>query len=150
MLTGKAELCSSATASFPDFLLILAAPLLEPFHLQEGKVSFVENKFCNMLYGLAKGKNVSVQEDMLCAGDFSTGTSICLVSKTLSVLPSPVLGASVSLGTGCVASALFVEPLGTSRFLLHAPSWAPSLGSVPQAKPLPKLLAHEAIYSICS
>ncbi|KAI4542296.1 hypothetical protein MG293_007675 [Ovis ammon polii] len=53
------------------------APLLEPFHLQEGKVSFIENKFCNMLYGFAKGKNLSVQEDMLCAADFSTGKSIC-------------------------------------------------------------------------
>ncbi|XP_070314508.1 tryptase-2-like isoform X3 [Odocoileus virginianus] len=52
-------------------------PLLEPFHLQEGKVSFIENKFCNMLYGHAKGKNFSVHEDMLCAGDFSTGKSIC-------------------------------------------------------------------------
>ncbi|MXQ89862.1 hypothetical protein E5288_WYG020555 [Bos mutus] len=45
---------------------------------REGKVSFIENIFCNMLYGLAKGKNFSVQEDMLCAGDFSTGKSICL------------------------------------------------------------------------
>ncbi|CAM9824080.1 unnamed protein product [Rangifer tarandus platyrhynchus] len=52
-------------------------PLLEPFHLQEGKVSFIENKFCNMLYGHAKGRNFSVHEDMLCAGDFSTGKSIC-------------------------------------------------------------------------
>ncbi|XP_068829713.1 putative serine protease 47 [Capricornis sumatraensis] len=52
-------------------------PLLKPFHLQEGKVSLIENKFCNMLYGFAKGKNLSVQEDMLCAGDFSTGKSIC-------------------------------------------------------------------------
>ncbi|XP_070223048.1 putative serine protease 47 [Bos mutus] len=47
---------------------------------REGKVSFIENIFCNMLYGLAKGKNFSVQEDMLCAGDFSTGKSICLLS----------------------------------------------------------------------
>ncbi|XP_017908262.1 PREDICTED: putative serine protease 47 [Capra hircus] len=44
---------------------------------REGKVSFIENKFCNMLYGFAKGKNLSVQEDMLCAADFSTGKSIC-------------------------------------------------------------------------
>ena len=56
MLTGKAELCSSATASFPDFLLILAAPLLEPFHLQEGKVSFIENKFYELLYRDGKDK----------------------------------------------------------------------------------------------
>ncbi|XP_055283678.1 putative serine protease 47 [Moschus berezovskii] len=44
---------------------------------REGKVSFIEDKLCNMLYGLAKGKNFSVHEDMLCAGDFSTGKSIC-------------------------------------------------------------------------
>ena len=56
MLTGKAELCSSVTASFPDFLLILTAPLLEPFHLQEGKVSFTENKFYKLLYGDGKDK----------------------------------------------------------------------------------------------
>ena len=37
VLTGETELCSQATASFPDFLLILTAPLLEPFHLQQGK-----------------------------------------------------------------------------------------------------------------
>ncbi|XP_057576671.1 putative serine protease 47 [Hippopotamus amphibius kiboko] len=52
-------------------------PLLESFHLQEGKVGFIENKFCNILYGLRKGKNVSVHEDMLCAGDFSTGKAVC-------------------------------------------------------------------------
>ncbi|XP_043747204.1 putative serine protease 47 [Cervus elaphus] len=52
-------------------------PLLEPFHLQAGKVSFIGNKFCNMLYGRARGKNFSVREDMLCAGDFSAGKSIC-------------------------------------------------------------------------
>ena len=150
MLTGKAELCSLVTASFLDFLLILTAPLLEPFHLQEGKVSFVENKFCNMLYGLAKGKNVSVQEDMLCAGDFSTGTSICLVSKTLSVLPSPVLGASVSLGRGCVASALFVEPLGLPvSSSMRLPGLHPLAVSA-RPTPLPNSLAREGIYSIYS
>ncbi|XP_059782327.1 putative serine protease 47 [Balaenoptera ricei] len=52
-------------------------PLLEPFHLQEGKVGFTENKFCNIFYGLRKGKNFSVHEDMLCAGAFSTGKAIC-------------------------------------------------------------------------
>lgn len=63
-------------------------------------MGFIENKFCNILYGLRKGKNFSVHEDMLCAGDFSTGKAICQVSKVISVLPLPVLRASVSLGEG--------------------------------------------------
>ncbi|ELR46193.1 hypothetical protein M91_21331, partial [Bos mutus] len=73
------KLSSNSSCWIPGWgMLTEETPLLEPFHLQEGKVSFTENIFCNMLYGLAKGKNFSVQEDMLCAGDFSTGKSICL------------------------------------------------------------------------
>ncbi|KAM9206549.1 putative serine protease 47 [Dugong dugon] len=53
--------------------------LLPPFHLQEGKVGLIENKFCNLLYGqrTSGSKNYSVHEEMLCAGDFSTGKAIC-------------------------------------------------------------------------
>ena len=83
MLTGKAELCSPATASFPDFLLMLVAPLLEPFHLQEGKVSFLENKFYKLLYVDGRGKNWAVHMEMLRAGDFSTGKSSCRVRRFL-------------------------------------------------------------------
>uniref|UniRef100_A0A9L0IY72 Zinc finger protein 169 n=1 Tax=Equus asinus TaxID=9793 RepID=A0A9L0IY72_EQUAS len=55
------------------------APLRWPFHLQEGKVGLIENKFCNILYGqrLDKGEAPPVHDEMLCAGDFSTGTAIC-------------------------------------------------------------------------
>nr|KAF6433900.1 hypothetical protein HJG59_008946 [Molossus molossus] len=55
------------------------APLPPPFRLQEGKVSLVENKLCNMLYEqrLSKDKNYSVYEEMLCAGNFLTGKAIC-------------------------------------------------------------------------
>ena len=150
MLTGKAELCSSATASFPDFLLILTAPLLERFHLQEGKVSFLENKFYKLLYVDGRGKNCAVHMDMLCAGDFSTGKSICRVSKALSVFPSPVLRALVSLGRGCVASALFVEPLGLPiSSSMRLPGLHPLAVSA-RPHPLHKSLAHEGIYSIYS
>ncbi|XP_076995717.1 putative serine protease 47 [Tamandua tetradactyla] len=53
-------------------------PLLPPFHLQEGKVSLMENELCNMLYvqRTLKSKKL-VHEEMLCAGDFSSGKSIC-------------------------------------------------------------------------
>ncbi|KAM8804028.1 putative serine protease 47 [Rhynchonycteris naso] len=53
--------------------------LLPPFHLQEGKVHLIENKFCNMLYGRSLGnvKSYSVYQEMLCAGDFRTGKAIC-------------------------------------------------------------------------
>nr|XP_025747545.1 putative serine protease 47 [Callorhinus ursinus] len=53
--------------------------LHSPFHLQEGKVSLIENEFCNVLYRqrLSNSKTYSVQEEMLCAGDFSTGKAIC-------------------------------------------------------------------------
>ncbi|XP_037706647.1 putative serine protease 47 [Choloepus didactylus] len=52
--------------------------LLPPFHLQEGKVGLIENELCNMLYTqrTANGKKM-VHEEMLCAGDFSSGKSIC-------------------------------------------------------------------------
>ncbi|KAB1271322.1 putative serine protease 47 [Camelus dromedarius] len=74
-----------------SYLLILMVPLLELFHLQEGKVGFNENKVCNMLYEqrVGKGKNYSVHEEMLCAGDFLTGKAICQVCETISVLPLP-------------------------------------------------------------
>ncbi|XP_072813843.1 putative serine protease 47 [Vicugna pacos] len=83
-------------------------PLLEPFRLQEGKVSLVENKFCNMLYEqrVGQGRNYSVHEEMLCAGDFSTGKAICCVSEAISVPPLRVLRASVSLGMGGVLPLL--------------------------------------------
>ena len=106
-------------------------------------MSFIENKFCNMLYGFAKGKNLSVQEDMLCAADFSTGKSICQVSKALSVSPA-VLRASVSLGRGCVASALFVEPLGLPvSSSMRLPGLHP-LAVSPRPAPLPKSLHMKA------
>ncbi|XP_054365512.1 putative serine protease 47 [Mirounga angustirostris] len=56
-----------------------AEHLHSPFHLQEGKVSLIENEFCNVLYRqrLSNSKTYSVQEEMLCAGDFSTGKAIC-------------------------------------------------------------------------
>ncbi|XP_069858055.1 putative serine protease 47 [Dipodomys merriami] len=56
--------------------------LLPPFLLQEGKVALVENKFCNTLFGQRSGQdNDFVHEEMLCAGDFSTGKSICPVDS---------------------------------------------------------------------
>ncbi|XP_012878987.1 PREDICTED: putative serine protease 47 isoform X1 [Dipodomys ordii] len=52
--------------------------LLPPFSLQEAKVNLVENKLCNTLYGQVSGNDKGyVHEEMLCAGDFSTGRSIC-------------------------------------------------------------------------
>ncbi|KAM6216131.1 putative serine protease 47 [Rhynchocyon petersi] len=53
--------------------------LLPPFNLQEGRVSLIENKFCNLLYGqrIAESKIYSIHEDMLCAGDVSSGKAIC-------------------------------------------------------------------------
>ncbi|XP_006156679.1 putative serine protease 47 [Tupaia chinensis] len=53
--------------------------LLPPFHLQEGKVGLIENKFCNILYAIKTGQaqNYSVHEEMLCAGDLTTGKAIC-------------------------------------------------------------------------
>ena len=113
-------------------------------------MSVVEDKFYKLLYGDGKGKNCSVHVDMLCAGNFSTGKSICQVSKALSVFPSPVLRASVSLGRGCVASALFVEPLGLPvSSAMRLPGLHP-LAVSPRPTPLPNSLAHEGIYSICS
>ncbi|XP_045879219.1 putative serine protease 47 [Meles meles] len=53
--------------------------LHSPFRLQEGKVNLVENEFCNVLYRprLSSSKSHPVREEMLCAGDFSTGRAIC-------------------------------------------------------------------------
>ena len=95
-------------------------------------MSFVENKFCDMLYGHAKGKNFSVREDMLCAGDFSAGKSVCRVSQALSV--SPLFSGPQTLWGGTGVPALCEQPWA-SRFLLSASSRAPSLGRVPQATP---------------
>ncbi|CAK7302462.1 Putative serine protease 47 [Vulpes lagopus] len=53
--------------------------LHSPFRLQEGKVGLIGNKLCNDLYRqrLSKSTAYSVQDEMLCAGDFSTGKAIC-------------------------------------------------------------------------
>uniref|UniRef100_A0A8C0YUL5 tryptase n=1 Tax=Canis lupus familiaris TaxID=9615 RepID=A0A8C0YUL5_CANLF len=53
--------------------------LHSPFRLQEGKVGLVGNELCNVLYRqrLSKSAAYSVQDEMLCAGDFSTGKAIC-------------------------------------------------------------------------
>ncbi|EFB24829.1 hypothetical protein PANDA_022335 [Ailuropoda melanoleuca] len=58
---------------------LVAEHLPSPFHLQEGKVSLIENEFCNVLYGrrLSNSKTYSVQEEMVCARDFWTGKAIC-------------------------------------------------------------------------
>nr|XP_055169209.1 putative serine protease 47 [Nyctereutes procyonoides] len=50
-----------------------------PFRLQEGKVGLIGNELCNVLYRqrLSKSTAYSVQDEMLCAGDFSTGKAIC-------------------------------------------------------------------------
>ena len=113
-------------------------------------MSFIENKFYELFYRDGKGKNCSVHVNMLCAGDFSTGKSICQVSKALSVFPSPVLRAAVSLGRGCVASALFVEPLGLPvSSSMRLPGLHP-LAVSPRPRRLHKSLAHEGIYSIYS
>ncbi|XP_004695809.1 PREDICTED: putative serine protease 47 [Condylura cristata] len=54
-------------------------PMSLPFHLQEGKVNLIENKWCNILYGqdVNKGNSYMIHDEMLCAGDFSTGKAIC-------------------------------------------------------------------------
>lgn len=51
----------------------------------------LDNEFCNVLYGrrLSNSKTHSVQEEMVCAGDFSTGKAICQVSGAVSLLPCP-------------------------------------------------------------
>ncbi|XP_057405112.1 serine protease 40-like [Balaenoptera acutorostrata] len=87
-------------------------PLLEPFHLQEGKVGFIENKFCNIFYGLRKGKNFSVHEDMLCAGDFSTGKAICQAEDTIELATqepqhmAPPAPLSLSVTTACLRGSI--------------------------------------------
>ncbi|KAF7471315.1 putative serine protease 47 [Marmota monax] len=54
-------------------------PLLPPYSLQEAKVSLMNSTICNTFYGQTpgEGRNYSVQEEMLCGGDFSTGKAIC-------------------------------------------------------------------------
>ncbi|KAM9083687.1 uncharacterized protein AAG666_017556 [Megaptera novaeangliae] len=87
-------------------------PLPEPFHLQEGKVGFIENKFCNIFYGLRKGKNFSVHEDMLCAGDFSTGKAICQAEDTIELdtqepqHTAPPAPLSLSVTTACLRGSI--------------------------------------------
>lgn len=98
-------------------------------------MGLIENTLCNTLYGqrTGQGETYAVHEEMLCVGDFSTGKSICKVSKVISTLPLHILLASVSLGTGlCVASALFVE----SRGLPVSSPLRVLLGSIPQKSPL--------------
>ncbi|XP_039081548.1 putative serine protease 47 [Hyaena hyaena] len=53
--------------------------LHSPFRLQEGNVNLIENQVCNMLYRrkFSHSKTYFVQEEMLCAGNFSTGKAIC-------------------------------------------------------------------------
>ncbi|KAM5227771.1 putative serine protease 47 [Ctenodactylus gundi] len=53
--------------------------LSPPFSLQEAKVGLIDNELCNILYvqRTGKSKNCFIHEEMLCAGDFSTGKSIC-------------------------------------------------------------------------
>ncbi|KAG8525154.1 putative serine protease 47, partial [Galemys pyrenaicus] len=60
-------------------MLAESTPLTLPFHLQEGKVNLIENKLCNILYGqiARKDHNYLIRDEMLCAGDFSTGKAIC-------------------------------------------------------------------------
>lgn len=97
------------TVHAPGPLLVHTEHLHSPFRLQEGKVNLVENEFCNVLYRprLSSSKSHPVREEMLCAGDFSTGRAICRVSGAVSLLPC--LLPSVSPGA-CVASRLRVEP----------------------------------------
>ncbi|XP_077648340.1 putative serine protease 47 [Urocitellus parryii] len=54
-------------------------PLSPPYSLQEAKVSLMNSTICNTFYGQTpgEGRNYSVQEEMLCVGDFSTGKAIC-------------------------------------------------------------------------
>ena len=80
-------------------------------------MGLIENQFCNLVYGHRLSKNFSVYEEMLSVGDFSTGKAICHVSEVISLLPWPVLRASVSMVEGCVASTLFVETPGTFCFV---------------------------------
>lgn len=77
------------TGHVTDLPLVFAVRLLPPFNLQEGRVILIENMFCNLLYGqiTGKGNTYSVHEDMVCAGDFSTGKSICQVSKPFLLFP---------------------------------------------------------------
>lgn len=75
-------------------LLVDTEQLHSPFRLQEGKVGLVGNELCNVLYRqrLSKSAAYSVQDEMLCAGDFSTGKAICQVSEAVSLSPLPAPG----------------------------------------------------------
>ncbi|XP_063085319.1 putative serine protease 47 isoform X2 [Cavia porcellus] len=44
---------------------------------KEAEVGLIGNKLCSLLYKHKTGKDRLVQEEMLCVGNFSTGTSIC-------------------------------------------------------------------------
>lgn len=84
-------------------------------------MSLIENEFCNVLYRqrLSNSKTYSVQEEMLCAGDLSTGKAICQVSGAVSLLPCP--RSSVSPGAVLLLLCLWSPP-----GLRVVPSAAPS------------------------
>ncbi|XP_069889461.1 F-box/WD repeat-containing protein 12-like isoform X3 [Dipodomys merriami] len=72
------DLCLTHQHRLQEYKRAINVKLLPPFSLQEAKVNLVENKLCNTLYGQVSGNDKSyVHEEMLCAGDFSTGRSIC-------------------------------------------------------------------------
>lgn len=55
-----------------------------PFHLQEAKVSLIDQDRCEKFYiphpAIPPDQAVTVQEDMLCAGDTNVEKGICRVS----------------------------------------------------------------------
>lgn len=161
----QAHLCGAGLAfrgglGFPTVHLTGPLPirtehLHSPFRLQEGNVNLIENQVCNMLYRrkFSHSKTYFVQEEMLCAGNFSTGKAICQVS-----FPSLRACLPQFPWRACVASGLFVEtrgpglaclldvhgalyptpPLETPR--LRTPlSWTP--GSTPSPLSLPATIA---------
>lgn len=95
----------------PELHPVFTVQLLPPFSLQEAEVGLIGNKLCSLLYKHKTGKDRLVQEEMLCVGNFSTGTSICSVRPAL--LPAllvPFLWEGVVL-----AFAFFME---TSELLI--------------------------------
>lgn len=88
--SGGAAWLGFPTEHAPGPLLVHTEHLPSPFPLQEGKVTLVENQFCNVLYRqrLSNSESHSVREEMLCAGDFSAGRAICQVSGAVSLLPA--------------------------------------------------------------
>lgn len=103
-------------------LLIFTEPLSPPYSLQEAKVSLMNSTICNTFYGQTpgEGRNYSVQEEMLCVGDFSTGKAICQVSK-VGLCCSLACSAGLSFPWGaCVGlNCLGGDPRLPASFLLH-------------------------------